>query len=650
MKTVFDCSRLRWSLAGFMPYTWKLGRSMELGHSLKSEIGPIAACVPGSVQGALLRAGKVRDWTNWLNARDLEWVENRHWVFQAALPERNLSRAGKTPVRLCCSGLDGSGWVLVNGREVGTFNNSFVKYAFTLTPALKQGKNYLQIVFDCPPRWLGQIGYTSRMRDLKPRFNYGWDWVIRMVQIGIWDTMALETADGPELDGLRISTDYEIARKTGILSVSGLVRGNVPAHTVLRVSILDKNKTVKKARFSAAMLKNSIILKKLPIEPWWPNGLGAQKLYRLRLELIDKNGRVLDTLDRSIGFRNVSWQACSNAPPKADPWICVVNGKPLFLQGINWTPIRPNFADVGVSDYRKRCDYYQAMGCNLMRVWGGAYPEKECFYDLCDAKGFLVWQEFPLSSSGIDNIPPDDPRFINTFKGIVRSYITRLSHHASLMLWCGGNELTWKNGVPLDASHPLAAAVGNVLRKEDPTRRFLVTSSSGPQFYAQERNYGKGLHWDVHGPWNTEKPFLKHWENYWKKDDALFRSETGCPGASPVTIIRKYSGGLPLLPGSIDNPLWRRTSWWIDWPIFIKEKKRKPASLKEFVAWSQKRQAQALAYAVRTCKRRFPKMGGILLWMGHDSFPCTSNTSVLDFFGNPKPAARAIARIFKSKN
>ncbi|MHB1001132.1 MAG: hypothetical protein ACYC27_17960 [Armatimonadota bacterium] len=43
---------------------------------------------------------------------------------------------------------------------------------------------------------------------------------------------------------------------------------------------------------------------------------------------------------------------------------------------------------------------------------------------------------------------------------------------------------------------------------------------------------------------------------------------------------------------------------------------------------------------------RFPKCGGVILWMGHDCFPCPANTSVVDFNGDPKPAAIAISKIF----
>ena len=142
---------------------------------------------------------------------------------------------------------------------------------------------------------------------------------------------------------------------------------------------------------------------------------------------------------------------------------------------------------------------------------------------------------------------------------------------------------------------------------------------------------------------------MAEWIEYWAGDDALFRSETGAPGASSAEIIRRSKGDLAEMPGTADNPLWRRTSWWIEWPIFVEECGREPASLEEFVAWSQARQAEALVIAARACKDRFPRCGGFIIWMGHDSFPCTANTAIVDFDGEPKPAALALREVFRKQ-
>jgi beta-mannosidase len=138
----------------------------------------------------------------------------------------------------------------------------------------------------------------------------------------------------------------------------------------------------------------------------------------------------------------------------------------------------------------------------------------------------------------------------------------------------------------------------------------------------------------------------EEWARYWQGDDALFRSEAGAPGASAADLIAAYRGDCATTPGTAANPLWRRTSWWIDWPAFVAEQGREPADLEEYVAWSQARQAEALRVAARACKARFPRCGGLLIWMGHDSFPCTINTSIIDFWGRPKPAALALRDIF----
>jgi beta-mannosidase len=85
----------------------------------------------------------------------------------------------------------------------------------------------------------------------------------------------------------------------------------------------------------------------------------------------------------------------------------------------------------------------------------------------------------------------------------------------------------------------------------------------------------------------------------------------------------------------------------VEWPVFVDEHGREPADLDEYVTWSQERQRRALAMAATSAKRRFPRCGGFLVWMGHDSFPCTANTSVIDFHGELKPAAKELGRIYR---
>ncbi|MBX3749284.1 MAG: hypothetical protein KF897_04275 [Opitutaceae bacterium] len=643
MSTLHDLASLPWTLTGYAPDTWRDLTGTALGAPSLPEIAPMPARIPASVQQILREHGVIPDWNRGLASRDAEWIEHRTWVFSTTIPGAWLA-AG--PVRrLHCAGLDAAGWVCCHGRLIARFENGFTEHTFDLG-ALPPAESYaLQIVFDLPPRWLGQFNHTSQLKDWKARFNYTWDWQPRVVQIGIWDRVTLEIGDGRRLEGMRCAPAAD----------GFTLYGKTPDEVTVRLH--DGDRCLLDATVTPAQLAAGATFDRLPIEPWWPNRCGAQKTYRLTVGLChalrDKAGAAGGGArwECNVGFKQVQWTPNAGAPAGADPWICQVNGQAIFLQGVNWTPIRPNYADVTAADYETRIKAYAEMGCNVLRVWGGAFLEKEIFYDLCDRYGLLVWQEFPFSSSGLDNWPPEDPMVIAGAQPIVRSYIARRQHHACLLCWCGGNELQGAPdggkigiGLPVTTAHPLIAMMAAEVAAMDPHRRFLPTSASGPRFNADEKEFGLGVNWDVHGPWWPAA------QSYWDGDDSLFRSEVGAAGASPLDVLAEfYEAGL-LLPIDESNPVWRRFGFWIQAKEFAAAHDgRAPRDLAEWVTWSQRYQAEALARAARACKRRFPRCGGFIVWMGHDPFPCPANTAVLDYHGRMKPAAAALQEIFLSE-
>ena len=123
---------------------------------------------------------------------------------------------------LTCHGLDDNGVIIVNGKEAGTFNNTFIPYEFDITPFLTAENNTLAIVFKCPPAYLGQIGYTSKIKDWKPRFYYGWDWIPRIVQIGIWDNIFLRSEEKEivRFEEIKIVTGADKIKDIGNLKIS----------------------------------------------------------------------------------------------------------------------------------------------------------------------------------------------------------------------------------------------------------------------------------------------------------------------------------------------------------------------------------------------------------------------------------------------
>ena len=648
MQKILDLSALKWKLSGWTPHLWRLMQNLELGETPNAEIMGIPARVPGSVQLALKEAALLPDWNVGENWRACEWVENRHWIYEAALPPIDIKQGHR--YRLHCEGLDYSGWVHLNDKEIGSFKGSHVPHEFDLTAGLKPKDNKLRIIFDLPPRWLGQFGFTSQIHDWKPRFNYTWDWQPRLVQIGIWDFIQIIESDGQAIEQFQSWGDADPESGIGLL----YVRGKVPPASRVRITLRYSTYIIRQEEVDAAIFNaNGLTWTKLAVDLWWPNLAGPQHLYTVMCELLDKGGKVSDTAVRRIGFRHIEWKSCKGAPAGADPWLCVVNGQPIFLQGVNFPPMLPNFADVPEDRYRKFLTTYQDLGVNTLRVNGVGYLEKKFFYRLCDELGLLIWQDIPLSGSGVDMVPPNDPQSVSEAARTMRSFIERRQNHPSLLLWCGGNELHVRDdkgrGIPLTTAHPMIKAIADVVKEIDPGRRFIPTTATGPRFNADATDFGKGLHWNTHGPWKLWAG-MKEWEEYWKGDDSLFRAESGAPGAAPAAVIREFCGGLDPMPVSPTNPAWRRPlTWWIEEGAFATEHHRAPKTLEEYVAWSQKRQVEALVIAVGVCKARFPKCGGILLWCGHDCFPCPANTSILDFHGEPKPAALALKEIWRNR-
>ncbi len=654
MKQTRDLAELQWTLEGHTPYLWLLEWVHGAGFGAEErciDVRPVPATVPGSVQGALREAGIIPDWNSAVNSRESEWVENRHWMYRTRIPAEWLDPDKR--FRLECQGLDYAGWIYINGQEVGAFRGTHVPHEFDITPYLNAAENELDIIFDLAPRWLGQFGYTSQMREWKTRFNYTWDWTPRLVQVGIWDSISLVASSNSEFGTLRCLADADPKAGHGILELAAdITEGG--AETA-RISLEGDGGPIRCVEVTVAEFAQGITWSELPVQLWWPNLQGEQPLYTVTCVLLDAQGAELDRETRRVGFKHVEWVPCEGAPAEADPWICVVNGRPVFLQGVNFAPLCANYADLTREDYEKRLRQYQELGLNLFRINACQFLEREWFYELCDELGLMVWQEFPLTSSGLENWPPEDEESIAAMVRIATSFIERRRHHVSLLMWSGGNEqqgdLEGRQtgmGKPCDLTHPMLKRLGEVAQALDPTRRYIPTSPLGPRSNANPADFGKGQHWAVHG--GAALGTLESAEEYWAADDALFRPEVYCPGASPVALIEKYAGGSATFPANTDNPYWTRlTTWWIDWQRLVAIHGREPSDLAEYVDWSQANQAAMMSGEMKACKDRFPQCGGVLMWSGHDTFPLTVNTSLIDFDGNLKPSALTVSEVWRSE-
>ena len=72
----------------------------------------------------------------------------------------------------------------------------------------------------------------------------------------------------------------------------------------------------------------------------------------------------------------------------------VVNGKTVFLRGGNW--VTPNLlSDVWDGErVGKLFDLAENANFNAFRIWGPVEAPNDKFYEMADARGFLLWQDF----------------------------------------------------------------------------------------------------------------------------------------------------------------------------------------------------------------------------------------------------------------
>jgi len=652
----FDLASLDWSLVGWAPNVWEWTAGAEGIDSTRHHATPvIPAVVPGAVQEDLLRAGLLPDWNVGLNAPLCEWVEHRHWEYSCQV-EVPADWEGES-VMLHAEGLDYAGYVLVDGHTVGSFMGMMRPQTFDVTEWLEPGSAHrLSLVFTEAPHEQGQIGYTSLSRWFKARFAYGWDWCPRLVPLGIWDSLYLETVPEVHVEGCLPNATLDPVTGKGSLSLRLLVDSLWPMQATCHIRLTGSEGTVLEhdtaCVFAMGVSETMLTVPgSFAVEAWWPNGMGDQPLYDLEMALLDDEGGVIDAWQGRVGFRDVQWLPCEGAPANAEPWICQVNGRRVFLQGVNWTPVRMTYGSVTKEMYAERLRIYADMGLNIVRVWGGAMLEKDAFYDLCDELGIMVWQEFPLSSSGIDNAPPSDPEALDELRRIATSYLWRRGGHVSCVIWSGGNELFYgerEDATPVDETDPAIAVMAGVAERLGRNQRFVVTSPSGPSMWFDPEFAGQGMHHDVHGPWRMPTS-MEEWRDYWDAQDAMLVSEVGVPSCSRLELLEAYAGDMELWPPNDDNPFWLyRTPWWNTWELadahaFDADR----PELARYVELTRRIQAESMAYVASSCKRRFPQCGGVIFWMGHDCYVCPSNNAIIEYDGMPKPAVAALREVFR---
>jgi beta-mannosidase len=592
--------------------------------------------LPMSVQEALWRAGHITDPYRDLNSRTAEWVEHRDWIFgldfEMAPPEdgRRVYIEFESVADECM--------LYLNGTLVGEHEGPGAPFGFEIGQHLREDVNQLFLVVRAPHQEDPQTGWTERTRSLRGRMGFGWDFAPRLVSIGVLGEVAFQETGAHRLRDLwarpHLSDDLRAA------TVDLSVRVDGPPGAEVRFIVSQRRRQVAQETVAAGADGEAVAVLDIPRPRiWWPNGLGAQPLYTVRAECAGGS----DNVESAFGLRNIEWEV----RPGGDgewPLMLAVNGRHVFQRGWNWVPADCMGGPRALPIMRRLVRLARDAGVNALRCWGGADPETREFYDECDRAGILVWQEFPLSSSGISNVPPDDPAYLNRMEAYARDVVAARRNHPSLALWGGGNELSGYDGKPLTLDHPYAERLHHVIHQHDPGRDFRPSSPLGPTADADPTH---PLQWDVHGPWEYSQRYPG--PQYWRINDITpaLHSELGAPGMVSLQTQRRYLSPRHRSRNPA-NPAWRHHggAWW-DHSRTVEQLFGPIEDDETAVLASQWLQAEALRYYVEETRRRWPRSGGIYPWQLNEPWPNMACTSAVEYGGRAKLAYHAVRSAYR---
>lgn len=622
-----------WSLCGYHNYVPVLEKSMETGVHLRSVTPVIAAKVPGSVYEPLIDAGIIPDPYLDCNSRMCEWVADRFWIYAT---EVELSPKKNGRCRLIFEGIDCKCEIRFNNKLVGKSDNMYVPVVCDVTDLAVCGKNSVKVMLFSAPDEMGQIGYTSRVHTQKARFSYKWDFCPRLPGMGIYKPVWIDTSE--------VYTEEEDFRSdaSGSFSYRFRMGGDTDGLNV-KIAVSDEKKAVFEATACLNESGEAAVCGTVPsVRPWNCNGEGEAYLYTLERSYYRK-GKLLFKESRRVGFKTLEVAQNDGAYANSPPYKFVLNGREVWMKGVNITPLDMLYGRITSERYVQLVADMKEMNVNLVRVWGGGFIESEEFYDLCDKSGILVWQDFIQSSSGIDNHPSKDKKYIDKFLATVAEAVSVKRNHVCTAVFCGGNEIAvGASRTPIDEKDPLTAAVGSYVRAHSDVH-FVPSTPAGASF-SPDLDRPEVNH-DVHAPWlylGTEEQY-----RFGNRLRCLFHSEFGCNGMAERESMEKFLSAENVGAFSYeDNYVWRHhgelwDTYKRDSGIFADMQ-----TLEDMIEASQFIQAEGLRYIVESDRRRAFFNGGVMIWSFNEPFPNVSNLCLIDYYGKRKAAYFAVKRAF----
>jgi beta-mannosidase len=604
----------------------------------------VRIALPGDVHTALLKAKEIPDPYFGANEQEVMWVNETAWAVERKFAATAADIDGYLTLTL--ENVDTFATILVNGKEVARTQNMFVRYDIDVTGKVKAGENTLRIEFDIARdiAWERskahpfEIPFTNNYKSnglpgipmnfiRKVACHAGWDWGICLMPIGVYGRMSIRRSrlarqESVQVDQKHFKDRVELTLKTRLFAFAD---GEVELRHKLDAGTVGGKLRVTKGE--------NVVTHKLTVanpKLWWPNGQGAQPLYTLTTTL---DG---ETTTRRVGLRKLEWVIEKDAIDHT--FKCRINGRDITMMGANWIPADAIPSRITEKVVRDLLESAKAVNMNMLRVWGGGQYEPDYFYELCDELGILVWHDFMFSCM----LYPAGREFLDDVATEITQQVRRLSHHASLALWCGDNEVIGAIGWHEETRNnreryvalytKLNSMLQRIVEDEDPARRFWPSSPS-----LGYMDFSDGWHSDTRGDthfwqvWHEAAPFERA-----REVNPRFASEFGFQSFTSTNIIESFTRpedrnpSSPVMESHQRNPggnariLETMTRYF-----------RFPSNFDNMVFLSQIQQGLAIKTAIEYWRSTKPRCMGTLYWQINDTYPVHSWAS-LDYGGQWK--------------
>lgn len=433
--------------------------------------------VPGGVYSDLLAANVLSEGDLYYRYNDLNyrWVSKENWTYSSVL-NVDADVLSYTRVVLVFEGLDTAAEVFINDMSVGKSTNMFARYVFDVKNHLKASSdNTIDIWFESPVEYatrqynIQSANYVVPPKCLPSDYNgechanhirkmqssFSWDWGPAFPNSGVWKNWKLKawnslivsdilfsavpTSPLPSVPDHNFKPGWNVTVKVwcDAAVASGEVLGSFTI-TLGEISTTKHRVTAQVSNYEALLEFNLVFSENL-VDLWWPNGYGAQPLYKLTAYWENENQTENSTKVVKVGFRTVELNqdyVDLNDTSKGRHYRVYVNNVFMFMKGSNWIPahILPEMVTPEYTRYLLQAAADVHMNC--LRVWGGGIYETDVFYEIADELGILLWEDLMFACS----MYPVNQAFLDTVKKEIVTQVRRLQHHPSILLWASNNE------------------------------------------------------------------------------------------------------------------------------------------------------------------------------------------------------------------